>query len=253
MSREETQEELFNRLLTDTQKFPEEFLVSFGKAIKAPASNNSSNLAGLQVHVDIDGIAQSQEMTSSSDQACLKVDFSAAIIKVMNSGIFYKGGLKGKPLKRNNLDYMVYFFNDLALFILMATDYLIDEELDKRFRDLILENFDSAINMLYKLKSIASVCLSKINMNKLENIMKDLEYIKYNILSISEIGLPIPLKKVMTDRIDSLIILFKKQLPPETPEKVISEAILTLLHKFNIFVIESEGIRQRMKRMKQAK
>lgn len=252
MSREETQEDLFNRLLNDLEKTPKDFIISFAKAVKAPANTSSSYLAGLQVHVEIEGVGQGQEMTGGSDLESLKADLRAAMIKVMNSGIFYKGGLQGRPLKRNNLDYKVYFFNDLALFILKATDYLLnkEEELDRRFCDLISKTSDNAINIIYKLKSIATVCRSKINMNKLENIRKDLEDIKSNLLTRSEIDLPAPLKK-MPDRIDLLISLFKEQLPSDTPVKIIPPAISTLLHSFNIFTVEPEAIYQRMKRAKQ--
>lgn len=252
MSQEESQEELFDRLLTDLDESPENFLFSFGAAMKMPASGSNSNLAGLKVNVEIDGIAHSREMTDGSNQVCSKANFSAAIIQVMNSGIFYKGGLKGRPLKRNNLNYKVYFFNDLAFFILMATNYLINEEekLDKRFCDLISKTFDSAINKIYKLKSISTVCSSKTNVNTLDNIMHDLEDVKSDILSKSYIGLPVSLKKIMSDRIDSLIILFKEQLPKDTPDFLISQAISTLLHTFNIFTVEPDAIRQRITRAK---
>jgi hypothetical protein len=252
MSIEESQEELFNRLLTDLQKSPKEFLFSFGASMKTPASTNSSDLPELKVHVNIEGIAQRREVTGGADQESLKADLSQAMIKVMNSGIFYKGGLQGRSLKRNALDYKIYFFNDLAFFILMATDYLINDEekLDKRFYDLISKNFDSAINKIYKLISIAEVSRSKRNVKKLGNITRELEDIKCDLLSKNDIRLPITLRIVMIDRIDSLINLFKEQLPDDTPDDIISQAISTLIHSFNIFTVEPEAIRQRMTRAK---
>jgi hypothetical protein len=186
MSREESQEDLFNHLLNDLEN-TEDFIGSFAKAVKKSAIRSSSNTSEPQVHVKIEGMRQSHEMIGGSDLGSLEENLRAAMIKVMNSGIFYKGGLRGRPLKRNDQDYKIYFFNDLALFILMATNYLINEEekVDKRFCDSFSKNFDSSINMVYKLKSIATVCRSKTNMNKLDNIAKCLEDIKYDLLSIS--------------------------------------------------------------------
>jgi hypothetical protein len=169
----------------------------------------------------------------------------------MKSGIFHKGGLKGRPLARDNQDYVIYFFKDLVSFILVATSYLISEKPQEYLRYYI-SAFDRAINNIDELKFIVSYYRSKTSSNKLIRIKKDLEDIKSKLTSKPVIALP-PRFKEGGDNVDSLIRLFKQQLPPTTSEKVISEAILTILHTFNIFFIGSEGISQRMKRMKRAK
>jgi len=169
----------------------------------------------------------------------------------MKSGIFHKGGLKGRPLARDNQEYVIYFFKDLISFILLAASYLISQKPQEYLRCYI-EAFDRAIKQIDELEFIVSYYRSKICSNKLIRIKKDLEDIKSKLTTKPVIAMP-PRFREGGDNIDSLIRLFKRDLPPTTSGKVISEAILTLLHTFNIFVIESEGIRQRMKRMKRAK
>ena len=73
MPREETQEELFDRLLADLEKSPEEIPASIFAAFKEPLPSLTQE--ALSFH-------------------CRSQD----IIKVMKSGIFCQGGLKGKPL-----------------------------------------------------------------------------------------------------------------------------------------------------------
>jgi hypothetical protein len=53
----------------------------------------------------------------------------------------------------------------------------------------------------------------------------------------------------MTDRIYSLIMLFKRQLPNDTPDLLISQAISDLLQAFKI-TVEPPAIRQRITRAK---
>ncbi|MCX5888448.1 MAG: hypothetical protein NTY36_03235 [Deltaproteobacteria bacterium] len=170
------------------------------------------------------------------------------VIKVMKSGIFHKGGLKGRPLTRNNFDYVVYFFKDLVSFILKTTSHLISEKPGEYHRYYI-SAFDRAINQIDRLRSIASSYRSKRSWNKLIKIKNDLEDIKSNLISKPVIALPTRLME-KEDCIDSLISLFKQQLPPTTPDIVISQAISTLLHTFNIFTVEPDAIRQRITRSK---
>jgi hypothetical protein len=169
------------------------------------------------------------------------------VIKVMESGIFHKGGLKGRPLTRNNLDYVVYFFNDLVYSILMATSYLISEK-PKKYLHYYISAFDRAINQIEGLKYIALSYRSKRSCNKLTKIKEDLKNIKSNLLSSSTIALPSRLRE-KEDSIDLLIRLFKRQLQPNTPDSLIAKAIFMLLKAFNIFV-EPDAIRQRITRAK---
>lgn len=180
-------------------------------------------------------------------QVCINCSRSD-IIKVMKSGIFHKGGLRGRQITRGNFDYIVYYFDDLISFILRATSYVINTKPDEylRYYDM---TFNRAMNQIDKLKLIAATYNSKRSWNKLHNIKSDLEDIKSELLKNPVIPLPSRLKGG-GDNIDSLIYLFKRQLPPETPDLIIARAISNLLQTFKIYV-ESEAIRQRMKRAKQ--
>lgn len=166
----------------------------------------------------------------------------------MKSGIFHKGGLKGRLLTSNNPDYVFYSFNDLVPFILRATSYLISEKPGEYLRYYI-SAFDRAINQMDRLKLIASSYRSKRSWNKLIKIKEDLEDIKSNLISKPIIALPHRFRE-NEDFIDLLIRLFQGQLPPTTPANVISQAISTLLHTFNIFTVEPAAIRQRITRAK---
>lgn len=171
------------------------------------------------------------------------------VIKVMKSGIFHKGGLRGKPFARNNQDYVVYYFKDLLSSILLSTSYLVSENPSEYLRYYI-STFDRAINQIDRLKSIAASYHSKRNWNKLDNIKNGLKDIKSDLLGKPVVAMP-PRFKEKEDCIDLLIRLFQRQLPPDTPDNVISKAIFALLQLFNIFFIEMTGIRQRMTRAKQ--
>lgn len=170
------------------------------------------------------------------------------VIKVMKSGIFHKGGLKGRPLSMNNQDYVVYYFKDLVATILRATSYLINEKPGEHLRYYI-SAFDRAINQIDRLKSIASSYHSKRNWDKLFKIKKGLEDIKSDLLERPDIALP-PRFKDKEDCVDSLLCLFMSQLPPDTPDSVIYNAIFALLQLFSIFFIGVAGIRQRITRAK---
>ena len=137
MSQEESQEELFNRLLTDLEKSPEEIPASIFAAFKVPLP--SLTQAALSFH-------------------CRSLN----IIKVMKSGIFYKAGLRGRPLPGKN-SYKVYFLKDFAKFILAATYFITSEltsgeflnKLEESFRDL--KPFDEAIEQIRKCETIAKI------------------------------------------------------------------------------------------------
>jgi hypothetical protein len=230
MSPEESQEELFNRLLNYIEKSPQTFLLSFVSAIKVPDSEscNSPNLAGITVRRNLEKAPHSQEKNDSLNMEDRQENIREAFIKVMSSKIFYKGGLKGRPLTRNNLDYKIYFFKDLAFFILMATNYLTNENFDNKLKDIILDKFDSVLNKIDELKSIAIIFCFKANYNKLDKIKIKLEHVKSIMLAKPVSDLRTSLKNT-ADRVDVLIKLFQEQLPLNTPDSLISEAISILL------------------------
>jgi hypothetical protein len=250
MSQEESQEDLFNRLLNYIEKSPETFLIYFFTAIKAPdsLSCNIPNLAETKGDRNLENTTQMHEKNGNTNLEERQNDIRKAFIKVMSSRIFYKNGLKGRQLTNNSLNYKVYFFNDLAFFILMATDHLTNIELDERLRIVISRKFDSAIKNIDDLKSIAFICCLKVSENKLDKLINNLEHIKSSILAKPTIGLPTSLRKTK-DRVDLLIRLFQEQLPPDTPDSLISESISILLKRFDIF-FEPEAIRQRIARAK---
>jgi hypothetical protein len=163
------------------------------------------------------------------------------VIKVMKSGIFHKGGLRGKPLSQG---YQVYYFKDLVATILRATSKIVKVKPNVYLR-YYTSAFDRAINQIERLKSIALNYSSKRSKNTLDRIKRDLEKIKSEILA-KPVTLPSRFKEG-EDTVDSLISLFKGGLPLNTPKRVISRAISILLSAFNIFV-EEEAIRQRMTR-----
>ncbi len=225
MSQEESQEELFDRLLTDLEKCPEEIPSSFFAAFKEPLPSLTQE--ALSFH-------------------CRSQD----IVKVMKSGIFCMGGLKGKPLPGGK-SYKVYFFEDLAAFILSATYYITGEipsgeflnNVEKLFRDP--KPFDEAIEQIEKLANIAKIYHSKRNSDKLKQMAIDLENIKLALLD-KPIVFPAILKG-RPDHIDDLISLFKGHLHPKTPLLTIAVAISDLLKIFNKN-IEHPAILRRIER-----
>jgi len=175
------------------------------------------------------------------------------VIKVMNSGIFYKGGLKGRSLTMNNQDYVVYYFKDLVYSILRATSYLVREKPGEYLRYYI-SAFDRAINQIDTLKSIISTYNLNKRSEKMDEMKEYLEKTKSIIVGKPVITLSHRYRDTIygqEDCVDSLIRLFKQQLPTDTPKNIISKAISTLLALFNIFFIGEAGIRQRMTRANQ--
>lgn len=231
-----TQEELFNYCLN---------------ALESPDSIESTPLTDTRLPTAIpDSIFH---LTNPSAKPLLLAQICIHcsrfdVIKVMKSGIFHKGGLKGRPLSKNNLGYVIYNFKDLISFILLATSYVTRQNPDEYLR-YYNSSFDRAINQIERLKSIASNYSSKRNFNKLFKIKSELEMIKSNLISKPIIPLP-PVSIEMGDSIDLLILLFKQELPAKTPELNIAEAISSLFDAFNISV-EPDAVRQRMTRAKQ--
>lgn len=225
MSQEETQEELFNRLLDDLEKSPAEIPSSFFTAIKEPLTDLHQE--ALNFHCKV-----------------------RDIIKVMKSGIFLNGGLKGRPLPGKN-SYEVYFFEDLAYVIVMATYYITGDipsgkllkDLEVSFHDPKL--FDEAIELIKRLEYQVKIFKSKRHLNKLNQIRIDLKTIKLDIID-RHIVFPAILTN-RPDNIDDLILLIRSHLPIDTPILVISNAISTLFKRFNKHV-ESDAIRQRITR-----
>lgn len=170
------------------------------------------------------------------------------VIKVMKSGIFYRGGLKGAPLTRHHMVYKTYYFNDLIYSILMITSYLVKED-PKEYLRYYNDAFERSINQIDRLQSISYSYGSKRNWNALIKIKNRLKEIKIDLLQNPVVALPSRFNE-KDDCIDLLICLFRRQLPPATPDLTISTAISTLLRQFNIFA-EPEAIRQRIIRAKQ--
>ncbi len=233
MSQEESQEELFNRLLTDIEKSPEEIPNSIFAATKLPSP--SLRLGALS-------------------HSCSSHD----IIKVMKSGIFHKGGIKGIPDKRGG--YKSWPLKDLALFILMANSLIVShdmneimtklwkEEHSKRERSCI-SAIDNIIKEIDQLElDHTTVFLARGSLAKLIMVRKYLWSIKSDLMSKPCSKLPTDLRE-KGDRIDSIIDLFQEQAHPKTPDATISEAVSTLLKAFSIFM-EPSAIRQRMYRKK---
>ena len=225
MSYEKSQEELFNRLLADLEKSTPEISASFFAAIKTPLA--SLERAALTVH-------------------CSGPD----IIKVMKSGMFHMGGLKGRKLPGEN-PFKVYFFEDLAYFILKVTNNITSGELLENLKKAFRRSspFDEAIKQIEELEYIAKVYRSKRSSNELTEIKKGLQNIQARLLDKPIIVLPAQLKE-MPDRVDNLISLFKDQLPSATPDYTIAVAISYLLNTFNIF-IEHTAILRRIERRKE--
>ena len=84
MPQEKFQEKLFNRLLADLEQSPDEIPGSMFASIKMPLP--PFKRAALGIHCS-----------------------TADIIRVMKSGIFHRGGLKGRSLSGKK-SYKVYFF-----------------------------------------------------------------------------------------------------------------------------------------------
>lgn len=124
------------------------------------------------------------------------------VIKVMKFGIFYKGGFKGRPFSKHDIDYMIYPFKDLVHFILLATSHVISEkEKPDEYLRYYNSAFDRAINTIGELEYIASCYRSKRNSDKLVKIMNNLEDIKLDLLKKPDIPMPHRLKE-MGDSID---------------------------------------------------
>jgi hypothetical protein len=96
-------EELFNHCLSELES-PDTIKVAPLTGARFPTAIPDSIFHLTQPHRDPLLLAQICINCRRSD-----------IIKVMKSGIFQKGGLKGRPLIRNNLDYVIYYFNDTPI------------------------------------------------------------------------------------------------------------------------------------------
>lgn len=185
-------------------------------------------------------------------EACTCAD----LIKVMESGIFHKGGIKGVPDKKGG--YTSWRLNDLALFILRVNRILVDKELNEimtegweiEHRKRKTDDISTIDNIIKEINYLGLNCpIGRRNFNKLVKASKYLHDIKSNLLFKSIPPCPKALRNEK-DRIDELIDLFQKQVHPKTPETTISEAISKLLWEITKTTVEPSAIRQRMARAK---
>jgi hypothetical protein len=173
---------------------------------------------------------------------------------VINSGIFNEGGLKGKSIQGEILNYKTYPIKSPVYFILQTTSLIIKKEKEEIFQESIYD-FDTAINKIEGLKCVAEFYRSWVSYKKLDKIINELTDIKSNLLNKANPNkLHFRIAKTWwqePDRIDELIQLFEEQVP-EAPRFTIGRAIHKLLSKFGILSTEP-AITQRIYRKRLSK
>lgn len=170
------------------------------------------------------------------------------VLKVMNSEIFFEGGIKGAPLLGQKGQYKVWPIKDLAYFILEASTRLLMPELREIIQGSI-SAFDETIKQIDRLEFTCTAYISKVNLKKLVKIKKELNEIKSDLTTKNLPSLPMDING-REDRVDTLLQLFQEQVP-RAPKSVISEAISLILKECLGFHITSSAVRQRIRRAKQ--
>ena len=174
----------------------------------------------------------------------LRVDhFIDEKLKILNSGIFLDGNLRGKQLTGSARKYEKYQINDFEEFIAGVTSYILSIDEDKEAKDvfssIILlemgfrsEYFEKFITFLRKKRISKAKELENIrnNLFELTREFRDKIYICPKLPNIFKSK-----KRVIYKNVDSIFLFFKKHIP-DAPEETIAARISELLKIFNIGV-----------------
>jgi hypothetical protein len=168
-------------------------------------------------------------------------------LKIMDSGIFYEGQLKGNQLTGKAKKYEKYPISDIDNFVqyIAATIHHID-------RDGSNYSCGFVSQLVSKFQSVAyeytiSVILKRFGISKVNK----LEVIKKKIIELNEeirSELTFGDKRAIHQNCEILFSIFKGHIP-DAPNKAISDSISELLKKFEIEV-KSGTILQRIRRAK---
>ena len=149
-------------------------------------------------------------------------------IKIMESGIFYKGGLKGKVLLKTTkgrvIQWRVWSISNLGELLSKLTAVMtVATESEKKVKEYISGCFDSllkAFDGVFPLARLGGV--RKLTLEKME---KELEGWKKKTIN----KIPTSKKKIAPEIAETLIA----HLPPKTPDLTIAERIKELMAAFN--------------------
>jgi len=164
-------------------------------------------------------------------------------LKILNSGIFLDGHLRGKQLTGSARKYEKYQINDFEEFIAGVTLHILsideDEEAKDVFATIILlesgfrpEYFEKLIIFLRKKRISKAKELEDIRSNlfKLTKELRDKIFIYPKSSTIFK-----STKRVIYKNVDSLFLYFKKHIP-DAPEETIAARISELLKEFKFDV-----------------
>jgi hypothetical protein len=149
-------------------------------------------------------------------------------IKIMESGIFHKGGLKGKVLLQTQSgrvkEWKVCPISNLSELLYKLTSVItISTEGDKIVKEYVSGDFDNLLKAFDGVTPLAR--LGGVKKLTLEKMKKELERWKKKTIS----KIPTSKKKIAPEIAETLIV----HLSPKTPDLTIAERIKELMAAFN--------------------
>ena len=162
-------------------------------------------------------------------------------VKIMESGIFYKGGLKGTTLDMYDRDLEVHTIDALLDFVLEVASNLqtfIDTKDIQGRERWIREQFESLEKQFNRLLSTVRVYKGGRAAQIVENNRKDMLKLQEDILQR-----PNKTPKLQDIKMDITIIFHKFV---KAPKMIIAERVSDLLNYFGIYA-KSESVREKRK------
>jgi hypothetical protein len=147
-------------------------------------------------------------------------------IKILESGIFYIGGIKGKVLERTQLGrirgWQVWPISNLDELLDKLADVM-TVAMEGETKEYVSSRFDNLLNAYNSLAPL--VRLGGVRKETLKKRRKELEGWKKQTIN----KLPTSIKKIAPEIAETLIA----HLPPRTPDLTIAERIKELMAAFN--------------------
>ena len=165
-------------------------------------------------------------------------------IKVMESGIFYKGGLKGKALtlagKRSYKVWPILDLKELTVKLGLAMT-MKDDMATKAVVDTVSGYFDNLLNALAQAAPLAR--LGKVRQEAIKQTKAVIEGWKDK--TIKNIQIPSQMKQ--PDIIAGILIV---HLPPGIPDLTIAARVNDLLGAFGLEKVETDTLRRKIAKLR---
>lgn len=165
-------------------------------------------------------------------------------IKIMESGIFHKGGLKGKvlPVSGRGTHHKVWLISNLGELLAKLTSIMtVSAEPDKNVKEFVSGYFDNLLKAFDKTAPLAR--LGGVRKPTLEKMRTDLEGWKKKTIK----KIPAFKKKTALEIAETLI----PHLPPQTPYLTIAERANELLAAFDKEGITANTLRKTVAKMRE--